>query len=168
MKKFILFLIVILCFTDEMFAQNAVRGCLVDNVLYTEPSGRGNDYFLRTPGNRTSTCGFTRVGNTSNCRLYNSGDKSVESSYTLYPDAASSGWVEVANCPVDGDVWILFVPVSLLSAVTIARRGNHSYKELSRKNFVDQKNKPTRNRSLVFNYSDALQIDKEAVADFKG
>ena len=151
-----------------MFAQNAVRGCLVDNVLYTEPSGRGNDYFLRTPGNRTSTCGFTRVGNTSNCRLYNSGDKSVESSYTLYPDAASSGWVEVANCPVDGDVWILFVPVSLLSAVTIARRVNHSYKELSRKNFVDQKNKPTRNRSLVFNYSDALQIDKEAVADFKG
>ncbi|NTE02054.1 hypothetical protein G6M26_27750 [Agrobacterium tumefaciens] len=141
MKKIILFLIVTLCCTDVMFAQDAVRGCLVGNVLYTEPSGRGNDYFLRTPGNRTSTCGFTRVGNTSNCRLYNSGDKSVESSYTLYPDAASSGWIEVANCPVDGDVWILFVPASLLSAVSIATRGIYPYKELKWKNFVGKRNK---------------------------
>ncbi|GGE45283.1 hypothetical protein EV200_104496 [Pedobacter psychrotolerans] len=133
MKKFILFLIVTLCCTDEMFAQDAVRGCLVGNVLYTEPSGRGNDYFLRTPGNQTSTCGFKRVGNTSNCRLYNSGDKSVESSYTLYPDAASNGWIEIANCPVDGDAWALFVPVSLLSAVSIARRGSHPTKNLTGK-----------------------------------
>ncbi|MRX77974.1 hypothetical protein GJU39_17990 [Pedobacter petrophilus] len=99
---------------NTTFAQG-VRGCLVGNVLYTQPSGKGLDYFDRSPGNFTSKCGFRRVGNTSNCRLYNSGPKDLESSYTLYPDAASSGWAEVANCPVDNDIWMLFIPVSLIS-----------------------------------------------------
>lgn len=118
MKKIILFLLVNIWCMPITFAQ--VRGCLVDDVLYTAPSGKGNDYFLRSPGNQTSVCGFQRVGNTSNCRLYNSGDKSLESSYTLYPDAASSGWIQTANCPIDNEAWILFIPISLLSTFTIA------------------------------------------------
>lgn len=121
MKKFILCMFLFAASINGTFAQT-VRGCLVGNVLYTEPSGRGNDYFLRSPGNRTSTCGFFRVGNTSNCRLYNGGPISEESSYTLYPDAASNAWAEVGNCPVDTDVWMLLMPVSLLGAVAILRK----------------------------------------------
>lgn len=120
MKNFILFLLLSILCADTTFAQQ--RGCLVGNVLYTEPSGRGNDYFLRSPGNRTSTCGFQRVGNTSNCRLYNSGDINAESSYTLYHDAASNGWVEISNCPVDDTAWMLFVPVSLFSLYSLSRK----------------------------------------------
>ncbi|MCX2586314.1 hypothetical protein [Pedobacter sp. MR22-3] len=120
MKKIILFLLINIWCANVMFAQT--RGCLVGNVLYTEQSGKGLNYFLRSPGNRTSACGFQRVGNTSNCRLYNSGDVDMESSYTLYPDAASSGWIEIANCPIDNDVWIFFIPVSLFGTLTLTKK----------------------------------------------
>lgn len=122
MKNLIFFLLLNFLAIDALFAQQGVRGCVVGNVIYTQPSGRGNDYFLRSPGNRTSTCGFQRVGNTSNCRLYNSGDINTESSYTLYPDAASSGWVDVSNCPVDDTAWILFVPISFFSMYSLSKK----------------------------------------------
>jgi hypothetical protein len=118
MKRFILILLLYVLSINATSAQG-VRGCLVANVLYTQPSGKGLDYFDRSPGNFTSKCGFYRVGNTSNCRLYNSGPKELESSYSFYADAASSGWAEVANCPVDDQILMLSVAVLLVSILKV-------------------------------------------------
>lgn len=73
------------------------RVCYVGGVLYTSRTSKSNKHFYRTPGDMNSVCGFTKTGNTKNCRLYNGDDESKNSSYTAYSNSFSNDWDEISS-----------------------------------------------------------------------
>ncbi|MEJ5993790.1 hypothetical protein WG904_05090 [Pedobacter sp. Du54] len=90
------------------------RGCYVGGVLYTANTAKGNKYFYRTSGVKTTPCEFVRTGNQAHCRLYNGGNINNNASYTKYLNAFSNDWDEVI-CPLDQYVWVLLASFSTIS-----------------------------------------------------
>lgn len=105
-----------------LFAKAIGNGCYVGGVLYTANTSYGAIYFYRSPGNLNSICGFEPTGNQSGrCYLYNSGKINKNSSYTRYNNSYSNGWEEI-NCPIDEEIWILLIPISILSYLRLKGR----------------------------------------------
>ena len=114
-----LLLICLLVCSFPSYAQFG-RGCYVDGVLYTANTSKSNRHFYRTSGVLTSPCGFVRTGNTNNCRLFNGGNESNNSNYTLYNSSFSNDWDELI-CPIDDYAWLLMISVAGISILKFRR-----------------------------------------------
>jgi hypothetical protein len=107
-KTFLITLLILLTFSNA--SAQLGRGCLVDGLLYTSNTSRGNRFFYRTVGGLSTTCEFVQTGsNVGNCRLYNGGNEADNTSYTLYTDAFSNDWEEVTPCPLDNHFYMLLI-----------------------------------------------------------